>query len=50
MGLNALDNYASIEQKPNYSGFVVIGAGLPRTATMSLRAALGQVCFVYLVA
>ena len=30
------------EQKPNYSGFVVIGAGLPRTGTMSLRAALGK--------
>ena len=28
-------------QKKNYSGFVVIGAGLPRTGTMSLRAALG---------
>ncbi len=30
-------------QKPNYDGFVVIGAGLPRTGTMSMRAALGQV-------
>ena len=30
------------DQEPNYSGFVVIGAGLPRTGTMSLRAALGQ--------
>lgn len=29
------------EQPPNYSGFVVIGAGLPRTGTMSLRSALG---------
>lgn len=28
-------------QKPNYEGFVVIGAGLPRTATSSLRQALG---------
>ena len=27
-------------QKPNYSGFVVIGAGLPRTGTNSLRTAL----------
>ena len=25
---------------PNYDGYVVIGAGLPRTATMSMRAAL----------
>lgn len=29
-------------QKPNYAGFVVIGAGLPRTGTMSLHAALYQ--------
>ena len=29
-------------QKPNYAGFVVIGAGLPRTGTSSLRAALGH--------
>ena len=28
-------------QKSNYDGFVVIGAGLPRTGTMSMRAALG---------
>lgn len=27
-------------QKRNYSGFVVIGAGLPRTGTLSTRAAL----------
>ena len=32
----------AVAQKPNYSGFVVIGAGLPRTGTMSLRAALGE--------
>ena len=25
-------------QKKNHTGFVVIGAGLPRTGTMSLRA------------
>lgn len=29
-------------QKPNYSGFVVIGGGLPRTGTTSLHVALGQ--------
>ena len=29
-------------QKPNYSGFVVIGAGLPRTGTLSTRAALNH--------
>ena len=34
-----LTNYS--HQKPNYAGFVVIGAGLPRTATSSLREALG---------
>jgi hypothetical protein len=28
-------------QPKNYDGFVVIGAGLPRTGTMSLRGALG---------
>ena len=33
--------YAEV-QKPNYDGFVVIGAGLPRTGTMSTRAALGR--------
>lgn len=27
---------------PNYSGFVVIGAGLPRTGTLSTRAALNH--------
>ena len=27
-------------QRKNYSGFVVIGAGLPRTGTLSTRAAL----------
>ena len=32
----------AVTQEPNYSGFVVFGAGLPRTGTMSLRAALGQ--------
>ncbi len=31
------------DQRPNYEGFVVIGAGLPRTGTTSLRDALGQV-------
>ena len=31
----------SIHQRPNYAGFVVIGAGLPRTGTMSMKAALG---------
>ena len=30
------------EQEPNYDGFLVIGAGLGRTGTMSLRAALGK--------
>ncbi len=30
-------------QKPNYDGLVVIGAGLPRTGTLSMRTALGQV-------
>ena len=34
-----MEKYAEY-QKPNYSGFVVIGAGLPRTGTMSTRAAL----------
>jgi len=34
-----LTNYS--HQKLNYAGFVVIGAGLPRTATSSLREALG---------
>ena len=44
MGLKVVNDYtAAGDQKPNYSGFVVIGAGLPRTGTMSLRAALGQV-------
>lgn len=33
-------NYAEA-QSPNYSGFVVIGAGLPRTGTLSTRSALG---------
>ncbi len=27
---------------PNYSGFVLIGAGLPRTGVTSLRVALGR--------
>ena len=35
-----MPDYAEV-QKKNHSGFVVIGAGLPRTGTMSLRAALG---------
>ena len=35
-----MPEYAEL-QKKNHSGFVVIGAGLPRTGTMSLRAALG---------
>ena len=44
MGLKVVEEYSAAgAQKPNYSGFVVIGAGLPRTGTMSLRAALGQV-------
>ncbi len=31
-------------QRPdNYDGLVVIGAGLPRTGTTSMRAALGKV-------
>jgi hypothetical protein len=29
-------------QKENYSGFLVIGAGLPRTGTLSTRSALAQ--------
>ena len=29
-------------QDPNFSGFLVIGAGLPRTGTSSLRMALSQ--------
>ena len=29
-----------LPQKKNYSGFVLVGAGLPRTGTTSLRAAL----------
>ena len=29
------------DQRPNYAGFVVIGAGLPRTGTMSMKSALG---------
>ena len=34
-----LPDYVELQEK-NDSGFVVIGAGLPRTGTMSLRAAL----------
>ena len=30
------------QYEPNYTGFVVIGAGLPRTGTMSLKSALGR--------
>ena len=30
----------NINQSPNYAGFSVIGAGLPRTGTVSLKAAL----------
>lgn len=33
-------NFISMRQKPNYSGFVLIGAGLPRTGTNSTRGAL----------
>ncbi len=29
-------------QSPNFSGFVVFGAGLPRTGTSSLRMALAE--------
>jgi Sulfotransferase domain len=29
-------------QNPNFSGFVVFGAGLPRTGTSSLRMALAE--------
>ncbi|XP_059095963.1 uncharacterized protein LOC131890601 [Tigriopus californicus] len=29
------------DQKANYDGFVVIGAGLPRTGTLSMKSALG---------
>ncbi len=36
-------DYVNDDLRPNYAGFVVIGAGLPRTGTMSLRAALGKV-------
>jgi len=34
---------AALDQhyEPNYSGYVVIGAGLPRTGTMSMKSALG---------
>ena len=28
--------------EPNYDGFVVIGAGLPRTGTLSMQAALSK--------
>ncbi len=35
------EEYMNFEMgKPNFAGFVVIGAGLPRTGTMSTRAAL----------
>ncbi len=40
MARNYVDNP---DPKRNYEGFVVIGAGLPRTGTMSMRAALTQV-------
>ena len=30
-------DYMKDTQKPNHSGFVVIGAGLPRTGTSSLQ-------------
>ena len=36
-----VDVHYADKQEPNYSGFVLIGAGLPRTGTMSTRAALG---------
>ena len=32
--------YDFVSSEPNYDGFVVIGAGLPRTGTLSLHAAL----------
>ena len=38
-----LDLGGNEEPEPNYSGFVVLGAGLPRTGTLSLRTALEQV-------
>ena len=43
------------DQKPNFAGFVVIGAGLPRTGTNSLRTALnylldGAIYHMYQVA
>ena len=33
---------AAYISEPNYQGYVVIGAGLPRTGTASLRLALSQ--------
>ena len=43
------------DQKPNFAGFVVIGSGLPRTGTNSLRTALnilldGAIYHMYQVA
>ena len=32
---------AKIEQKKNYDGMLVIGAGLPRTGTTTMKSALG---------
>ena len=41
MELFRLDESKSLyKDNPNYSGFVVIGAGLPRTGTLSTRHAL----------
>ena len=31
---------ASYKSEPNYEGYIVIGAGLPRTGTFSMRSAL----------
>ena len=38
---NALGDVAS-PQNDEYPGFLVLGTGLPRTGTMSLRGALGK--------
>jgi hypothetical protein len=42
MAPNIAKNYINV-QKKNYDGFVVIGAGLPRTGTMSLRTGLQHI-------
>ena len=36
----SLEDAFVFESKPNYSGYVLIGVGLPRTGTSSTRAAL----------